>query len=160
MKDRGSDFVPIHKHGIVVEVLDETLVYHKENHRAHCLNRTAAEVWKLCDGEKTVAEITETLVQESKSPVDEELVWLTLRRLSKAGLLVKQKRQEQILASRRAVMRKIGMAAMALPIVTSILVPTAEAAVSCSVTGEFCNPRPCCPGHICISIGPLIHTCT
>ena len=159
MKDRGSDFAPIHKHGIVVEVLHETLVYHKENHRAHCLNRTAAEVWKLCDGKKTVAEITKTLAQESKSPVEEELVWLTLRRLSKAGLLVKQKRQEQILGSRRAVMRKIGMAAMALPIVTSILVPTAQAAVSCSVTGEPCNPRPCCPGHVCISVGP-IHICT
>jgi hypothetical protein len=157
MKDRGSEFAPIHKHGIVMDLSDETLVYDEKKSKAHCLNRTAADVWKLCDGKKTVAEIAEALAKKSKSPIDEELVWLTLRRLSKAGLLVKQKGHEQILASRRAVMRKIGMAALVLPVITSILVPPAEAAVSCSVTGEFCNPRPCCAGHVCL---PALHICT
>jgi hypothetical protein len=34
----------------VRELAEETLVYDKERHKAHCLNRTAACVWKHCDG--------------------------------------------------------------------------------------------------------------
>ncbi len=156
MKDNASNFVPMHKHGIVVKVGDETLVYQKENHKAHCLNRTAAEVWKLCDGTKTVAEIAAILSKESQSSVDEELVWLTLRRLSKSGLLVKKKKDAQVLASRRAAMRKIGVAALALPLVTSILVPTAAAAGSCSGFGGQCQTLPCCPPFVC---NTLTHLC-
>ncbi len=119
MNDGASNFAPVHKHGLVVKVADETLVYQKENHKAHCLNSTAAEVWKLCDGTKTAAEIALIISKESQSPVAEELVWLTLRRLWKSGLLVKKNKYEPIFASRRAAMRKIGAAALVLPVVTS-----------------------------------------
>ena len=150
MKDNASNFAPIHKRGIVVKVGDETLVYQKENHRAHCLNRTAAEVWKLCDGTKTVAKIAAIMSKESQSPVGEELVWLTLRMLSKSGLLVQKKKDAQVLASRRAAMRKIGAAALVLPLMTSILVPKASAAASCLHGGARCSsPSQCCSG-VCV----------
>jgi hypothetical protein len=157
MKEHASDFAPLHKDGIVVKLLDETLVYDKEKTKAYCLNSTAAAVWTLCDGKRTVAEIAAAMTNESKSVVDEGVVWLTLRRLLKAGLLAMQKKHEEILVSRRAVMRKIGIAAVVLPVVTSIFVPPAEAAVSCSTFNQVCNPRPCCPGmglvclsHLCV----------
>jgi hypothetical protein len=156
VKDNASNFAPpIHKRGIVVKVGDETLVYQKENHKAHCLNSTAAEVWKLCDGTKTVAEIAAVMSKESQSPVGEELVWLTLRRLSKSGLLVKKKKDAQVLASRRAAMCKIGAAALALPLVTSILVPTASAAASCSGFGGQCRTLPCCSPFVCDTLSHL-----
>jgi hypothetical protein len=142
----ASNFVPVHKPGIVVELADETLVYHEKIHKAHCLNRSAAMVWKLCDGKRNVAEIARAMEKDLKSPVDEELVWMTLRKLWKSRLLMKQEQTEALLA-RRAAIRKIGVAALALPIVTTILVPKAEAAVSCSLFGGPCNPRPCCLGH-------------
>jgi hypothetical protein len=41
---------------IVQEVPDEVLVYDLDRHKAHCLNRTSAIVWKHCDGKTTVAE--------------------------------------------------------------------------------------------------------
>ena len=33
---------------LVRELAEEVLVYDEEGHRAHCLNRTAALVWKSC----------------------------------------------------------------------------------------------------------------
>jgi hypothetical protein len=156
VKDDASNFAPVHKHGLVVKVADETLVYQKKNHRAHCLNSTAAEVWELCDGTKTIAEIMAIMSKRSHSPVDEELVWLTLRRLWKSGLLVKKNKYEQIFASRRAAMRKIGAAALVLPVVTSILVPTAAAVTSpCSGLGGQCSTLPCCVPLVCNTLSHL-----
>ena len=44
--------------GLVVDDLpDEVLVYDLDRHQAHCLNRTAALVWRHCDGQTTVKEI-------------------------------------------------------------------------------------------------------
>ena len=41
----------------VEELPDETLVYDLERHKARCLNRTAALVWRHCDGQTGVAEV-------------------------------------------------------------------------------------------------------
>jgi hypothetical protein len=155
MRNGASHFVPKHRYGIVREVADDFIVYDEDTHRAHCLNRTAAQVWRLCDGKRNVAEITRAMEKDLHSPVDEELVWVTLRKLWKSGLLQSQEHAEVFLA-RRAVMRKLGMAALAVPIITSILVPKAEAAVSCSTFGQPCNPRPCCTGMALACVG---HTC-
>ena len=43
---REDDFV-------IVELPEETLVYDRQHTRAHCLNRTAAAVWRACDGRTT-----------------------------------------------------------------------------------------------------------
>ncbi len=160
MKDRGSDFAPIHIQGIGIELSDETLVYDEEKAKAHCLNRTAAEVWNLCDGKKTVAEIANVLAKESKSPVGEQMVWMALTRFAKNGLLLNGTELPSIarVLSRRNAVRRVGVAAvaMALPVVTSILVPTPAAAVSCVPLGGSCATKPCCTGLICV---PLTHLC-
>ncbi|MDQ5844969.1 MAG: PqqD family protein, partial [Acidobacteriota bacterium] len=46
---------------IVKELEDETLVYDQETDQAHCLNETAALVWKNCDGRNSVNEIARLL---------------------------------------------------------------------------------------------------
>jgi hypothetical protein len=155
MRNGASRFVPKHRHGIVREVADDFIVYDEDTHRAHCLNSTAAQVWRLCDGKKNVAEITRAIEKDLQSPVGEDLVWVTLRKLWKSRLLQSPEHAE-ILLSRRAVVRRIGMATLAVPIITSILVPKAEAAVSCSTVGGACNVRPCCPGLFC---SPVVHIC-
>ena len=68
-------------------VRDEFIVYDKETNHAHCLNSTAADVWKLCDGERSLSEIIHTM-EKAKSPIDERLAWMALRKLNKAGLLL------------------------------------------------------------------------
>ena len=67
--------------GLVVrELPDELLVYDLERHRAHCLNPTAALVFKHCDGRRSVAQIARILRRELDvdAPADESLVWLSL----------------------------------------------------------------------------------
>jgi hypothetical protein len=44
--------------GLVInDLTDEVLVYDLKRDQAHCLNHTAAAVWKLCDGQRTAAQI-------------------------------------------------------------------------------------------------------
>jgi hypothetical protein len=124
------------KDGLVIEELaDETLVYDLERDRAHCLNPTAAKVWRLCDGKTTVTEMVARLGRHGDLPVNEDVAWLALDRLARARLLrdrlarpAKARRW-----SRREVMRSLGAGgAVLVPLVTSIVAPTAaQAATGC-----------------------------
>jgi Coenzyme PQQ synthesis protein D (PqqD) len=126
-------FIPMRKDLLVRELHDEVIVYDGRTRRAHCLNPTAAAIWKLCDGKKSVEEIASALNQALAAPVDEGLVWLAVHEFKKSGLLQNEisPAVEQHMMSRRELMRKIAVgAALALPIATSIVVPTPAAAVS------------------------------
>jgi len=153
MKKGAMHFAPKRKDAIVRQLSDEFIVYDKETNHAHCLNQIAADVWRLCDGKKTVAEITRSM-EKAKPPVEEGLVWMTLRKLSKAGLLLEPipLPPPSIDLSRREVMRRVGMTAMVtLPLVTSMLVPTAAEAASCATIGQLCNTKPCCAPLTCVA---------
>ena len=46
------------REGVLVrELTGELLVYEQREHRAHCLNRTAAAVFRNADGTRTVADL-------------------------------------------------------------------------------------------------------
>jgi len=130
--------------GLVVrELPDEVLVYDLDRHKAHCLNRSAALVWRHCDGQTTVAEMAALLQRELKSPADETVVWLALDRLGRAHLLREPAVPPGSAArySRREVMRKMGMgAAVLVPMVTSIVAQAATSTASCVASK---NQRDC-----------------
>jgi hypothetical protein len=120
---------------VVKELADEVLVYDLAAHKAHCLNKPAAEVFNRCDGKTTVAAITRSLRGELGGPVEEAWVYLALDRLSKANLL-----EERVSPpagkkplTRRDLVKRAGLgAALLLPLVTSMVAPTpAEAAATC-----------------------------
>jgi DNA-binding transcriptional ArsR family regulator len=116
---------------IVRQLGDELLVYDLKTNKAHCLNRMAAEVWMLCDGKTTVAEIVRKVGETAKSSVDEAVVELALSRLQKAGLIEPDSsRSQPMIPSRRVALRKMVTAVLALPLVTTIRVPTAAQAAS------------------------------
>jgi coenzyme PQQ synthesis protein D (PqqD) len=133
---------------LVHELTDEVLVYDLERHKAHCLNKTAALVWNRCDGETGVAEIARLLGDKLDTEFDENLVRLALQQLDRAHLLgeTTPRPGENSRVSRRQLMRTLGWsAAVALPLVSSILAPTAQAQVSCKVAGTACaNKSECC----------------
>jgi hypothetical protein len=149
--------------GLVVQDLaDETLVYDLERHKAHCLNRTAAAVWRLCDGKRDEAALARLLEKQLGAVAGEDVVRLALRDLSRARLL-----QEPVAAdprlSRRRLIQRLGQS-FALPLVVSIVSPTAAQAASCSLTQPISpadcnagNPTAvgcCCGNHkICLSGG-------
>lgn len=148
--------------GLVVrEVADELLVYDLATHKAVCLNRTAALVWKACDGSRTVGEVARALGGESGGRVPSEVVWLALAQLEQDGLLGGRVSRPPTLAgmSRRELMRRAGRAAVvALPVVASILAPTAAQAGSPCNSGAPCTTNAdcasgCtqgCQGNVCL----------
>lgn len=153
MKEKKVQHEPhARKEGLVVrELPDEVLVYDLERDKAHCLNQTAALVWKHCDGETSVPEITRLLEKDLKAPVDEKLVWFALDQLSKDHLL-----EDGIVPpaamlggmSRRQMVRTLGLAAVvAVPLVTSIIAPTPAQAATCLASGQACtSSAQCCSG--------------
>jgi hypothetical protein len=118
---------------VVQELPEEVLVYDLREHKAHCLNRSAAFVWNQCDGNTSTSAIAQRMAQEWGEAVHEDLVWLALKQLAKAELLQKAASRPggDIRVSRRAAMRRLGVGTtVALPFVTSIIAPTALAGAS------------------------------
>jgi hypothetical protein len=128
---------------LVRDLPGELLVYDKDRHQAHCLNRTAALVFRHADGQCTVLELADRLRAETGWPADESLVRSALEQLAGAGLLQADGDLPADVdpaapfarssVSRREVLRHVGLGAVVLaPVVTSLLVPTpAEAAATC-----------------------------
>ncbi len=68
------------KDGLVIkELVNETLVYDLERDEAHCLNQTAALVWKRCDGKTTIAKMTGLLREQLSTSVSADVVWLAVK---------------------------------------------------------------------------------
>lgn len=134
---------------LVQELPDEVLVYDQERHKAHCLNKTAALVWKSCDGQASVSAVAKQLEQTIGASVDEDVVWCALNQLEKDHLL-----EEKVTwpvgvkpISRRELMRRLGIgAAIAVPLITSIIAPTAAYAGSQPNSGASCNGDQDCTG--------------
>ena len=160
MTKRKSPNPRARKDGLIVQNLpDETLVYDLERDRAHCLNQTAAFVWRHCDGRANAKEIARALNHQTKQPVDEKLVWLAIDQLGRNHLLTETPALPPHVAglNRREVMRALGLtAAVAIPVVASIVAPMPVQAATCLGAGVGCtSPAQCCSG-ICdgVCIGP------
>jgi hypothetical protein len=157
MKQNAGGRVPrARTEGLVIQELpDEVLVYDRDRDKAHCLNQTAALVWKYCDGKTTVTDMAKRLERDLKSGrVDEKVVWYALGQLSKDHLLEETVVPPAILAgmSRREMVRVLGLAAVvAVPLVTSIVAPTPAQAATCLPSGSACSPvgtsTTCCSGQ-------------
>jgi len=144
--------------GLIVEELDnEVLVYDQDNDKAHCLNETNASVWRRCNGTRTAAEIAKLIENDMKVPVDERLVWMALEQLTEHRLLDEPFKIPEVMwgVNRRQMMRNLTLAALvAVPVITSIVAPTAVQAASggCIAQGQPCSVGvglPCCPGLTC-----------
>ena len=137
---------------IVNEMLDEILVYDLDRHKAHCLNGTAAMVWRQCDGKTSPREIAHRLQLKLARPIKENLVWLALRQLEKTHLLAESPGfpPEKAGISRRDMVRALGIAAaVSVPVITSIVSPTAVQAASCLPAGQACSTGTQCCSNVC-----------
>ncbi len=133
---------------VVEELPDETLVYDLKRHKALCLNRTAALVWRHCDGRTSVADIAALLNKELEVPADEAVVWMALDRLDRAHLLSESVTlpADRARYSRREMLRTLRRAAgisLLLPVIESIVAPLAAAQVSCLLNNQ-CGGQPDC----------------
>ena len=157
----NSQFPVARKNGLVVqEVPGELLVYDLDTNKAHCLNETAAIVWKACDGANSIADIAKIVEHRAESTVSDDFVWLAIDQLSENNLLEKEMRAAFAGSSRREAIKKIGLATMVgLPIIASLVAPqNVLAGSSCLCTNNAgCGPiatggNGC--GGICCNSGP------
>jgi Coenzyme PQQ synthesis protein D (PqqD) len=157
MNEKARNAKPIaRKQGLVIQELpDEVLVYDLDRDRAHCLNQTAAFIWERCNGRNTSAQIARTLGQHFDSAVDEKVIWLALDQLGRNHLLDSESiPPPSVLGmNRRTMVRTLGLAAaVALPLVTSIVAPTPTQAATCTPQGGSCSiSAECCSGLTCQS---------
>lgn len=140
-------------HNIVVQKLeDEVLVYDLLKNKAFCLNKTSAVIWQTCNGERTLEEIAEVSGKTLNAAVTTEMVWLALEQFKKDNLLAENTNNVSLFngMTRREVIRKVSVGSLiALPIVSSLVAPTAVHAGSNACMGacqcpnatvNFCSP--------------------
>lgn len=120
---------------VVKTIADEVLVYDLEHHRAHRLNGAASAVWRLCDGTRTAGEIA-AAARDRGAPVAPEAVDYALAELGRARLLAAPVARAGL--TRRQLVQRLGTAA-ALPLVASLVAPTAAQAQSCLQDGDACD---------------------
>ena len=145
------------KEGLVIQdMAEEVLVYDLNTNKAHCLNQTAAFVWKACDGRNSVTDISQLYSKQSGAVINEDLIWLAIDQLKENDLLAADINSAFRGESRRSVIKKIGLSAViALPIVASLAAPTSVLALA-SCTGCTSNAQctaagcpPNCTGGTC-----------
>jgi hypothetical protein len=153
MKPSPPEFLPVARsEEIITKRIDgELLVYNRLRDEAHCLNETAAAIWKRCDGRTTPNEIAELLSKEIGRTIDQRLIWLGLDELGRKHLLTEIEDQpgatRAFTLSRREAIRRIGLgAAIALPVIVTITAPTPAQAGTCKH-----NNVPCSTGSECCS---------
>ena len=138
------------QNGLVVqEMPDELLVYDLDSNKAHCLNSSAALVWKSCDGTRTATDIVREFKSSGAGNVSEDFIWLAIDQLQEKNLLENPVKTRFSGQSRRQVLKTIGFASVvAVPVIASLVAPPSVlAGTSCSgctantVGDTLCNTR-------------------
>jgi hypothetical protein len=161
MKNPTQQPMPIaRKRGLLVrELNDEVLVYDLNRDKAHCLNASAALVWRQCDGRTQISEITQAIQTTSGAALDIDTVRLAIEQLKRAHLIEGASVGDASTSrlSRRDLIKRVGIAAaVALPLVTTIVAPSAFGAASCLATGATCTSNSQCCNGTCT---PVLNTC-
>lgn len=151
------------QNGLVVqEMPDEVLVYDLDTNKAHCLNNSAALVWRACDGTNSVADIVRQFESNGAGKVTEDFVWLAIDQLNENNLLEGTVAPRFSGQSRRQVLKTIGLASMvAIPVIASLVAPqSALGSVSCACTdpGQMtqCQTMTGCPSQTCNANGQCV----
>ncbi len=145
------------KEGLVIkEIDDEVLVYDLNRDQAHCLNASAALIWRHCDGKTSISQLAATLGLETGVTADKNVILMGLKDLTRIHLLENDSLRDYPALgtgiSRRDAVKRIGLAAgIALPLVISISAPTpVQAAVSCGARCKPCSSGADCCSGVCI----------
>jgi hypothetical protein len=101
---------------------DETLVYDRLRHKAHCLNATASLVWRHCDGQTSIVDLARIVTGETGSSATIEVVTLALEQLANRHLLDEAPAplQSAERLSRRDALKKLAVTAVVLPLVLTV----------------------------------------
>jgi hypothetical protein len=137
---------------IVRDVGDETIVYDRRTHRAHCLAPAAAAVWRAWDGERGLREVARRAGQARGALLDEASVRRALRRLERAGLIDRSDvaaddgDEARRASGRRAALRAVAAGFAVWSLATR---SPAQAAATCLPPGRACQRSSECCSDCC-----------
>lgn len=146
---------------LIVQHFDSELVIYNRSHQtAICLNQTASSVFLEIDGKNTVSDIASSLISKTGTPFTEDIVWLAVNQFNEHRLLdstnfkdISPSYSHQIqlnsFISRRQTIKQLagGSVGIVLPVVFSIVAPTAAQAATCVPRGSTASsPASCCSG--------------
>lgn len=140
---------------ILVQSLNgETLIYDLKTNKSYCLNSTSAVIFAACNGETTLDRL------KSEHDLPDEIVFLALDELKKNNLIKDDFISPFAGMSRREMIRKAGLTSMiALPVVSSLIAPSAISAASAGCTcGAAINTNsrlencPCSSNNDCCGV--------
>lgn len=150
---------------VVKELPNEMLIYDLANNKAFCLNETARAILDQCDGKTSVTEAAARVGKKFKTKISEDLVWVTVDQLNKAGMFKVEYKMpvETNRITRRKALQAAATLGISIPIVTSLIAPTAaHAQTGCiPIEGGRCDLQVnnCCPPGVCIDIGDGFTAC-
>lgn len=128
--------------GLLVErVGQETIVYDEESGSAHCLRPLAATVFAHCDGSNSLETLSAIASADLGEPVDVAAIEDALAQLRAQALLLGPEPSGDEGVSRRLMLHKTaiaGGAALAAPLVASIVAPTPAFASTACNAGAPC----------------------
>jgi hypothetical protein len=134
-KDSTTNCPSARTDAVIVEpVGDGIVVYDLKRHRAHALNRSAAALWRLCDGTRTVPWLSQELSRQMACKVTESDIEDALHDLYAVRLFIEGPPfNVEMFRSRRRALKKSGQLiglTVALPIVLSLRMPRVADAAS------------------------------
>ena len=147
MNDQNGPQNPMARQTSIVihEMPDEVLVYDLDTNKAHCLNQSAAFIWASCDGKNSILDIVQQFESNGGGQVTEDFVWLAVDQLNEKGLLENNVALRFNGASRRKIIKTIGLASIvALPIIASLVAPQRSFGTisNCVCTSNFQCSQP------------------
>lgn len=156
MRFQTHEYVPAARvDGLVVtESKNEVLVYDTTQHHIHHLNQMSAEVWRLCDGRRSVSDLVREVQLKVDGTVTQEGVRLALTKLEGANLLDAplDAGMRGSGHTRRALLKRAAVAgAVAVPTIVSITAPTAAQTASQCTGGSRPNGCDCKNDNQCAS---------
>lgn len=150
--------------GIVVQTIGkEVLIYDLKTHRAFNLNETASAIYQACDGKTSFEEL------RAKSNLTDDIIYLALDDFRRRNLVEKTADYHSPFGgiTRREAIRRVGLATMiALPLISSLVAPTAAqaqsilAAVCTTPGGDTCNTTADCVANTAYCGTTLTPSCT
>jgi hypothetical protein len=150
--NRGPGFPRARRKDLLVEDLGgELLIFDVSANRAHCLNGSAAAIWRHCDGTRSLASLAEQLFPGLEASAGEHLVNVGIERLRRRRLVDHRGLEARVDLSKRQMMKKMAIlaaaAGVAAPLISTVVAPTSAAAFSCLPIGSPCTADvQCCTG--------------
>ena len=134
---------------LIEEVGGELLIYDVNSNRAHCLNESAAAIWRHCDGNRSIGKLAKHLFPSLAASDAQRLVSIGLERLRRRRLV--ETASPAVDLSKRQMLKKVAIlaaaAGIAAPVVSTIIAPNAAYAFSCMPSGFPCTSSlQCCSG--------------